>query len=158
SMCAGIERSARMPPWMAGCSVFTRPSIISGKPVTRSTGVTGTPCWASSAAVPPVERISTSCRTSPRANSTTPLLSETLIKARRTLVISTLPIQHLSQPLQLGRQLPGTLLGSRALGCLAVSPLFLAVSPLPLALGPERFLFRPLLGGGSECDLLLAGG
>ena len=27
-------RRARMPPWTSGCSVFTRPSIISGKPVT----------------------------------------------------------------------------------------------------------------------------
>ena len=30
--CAGSSRRARMPPWIAGCSVFTRPSRISGKP------------------------------------------------------------------------------------------------------------------------------
>ena len=33
----GRSRRARMPPWSAGCSVFTRPSIISGKPVSADT-------------------------------------------------------------------------------------------------------------------------
>ena len=42
-----------------GCSVFTRPSSISGKPVTSATSTTGTPDSRSSFAVPPVERIST---------------------------------------------------------------------------------------------------
>jgi hypothetical protein len=32
-----------MPPWMAGWSVLTRPSIISGMPVTSDTLVTGKP-------------------------------------------------------------------------------------------------------------------
>ena len=36
-----------MPPWIAGCSVLTRPSIISGKPVTSETLVTGSPASAS---------------------------------------------------------------------------------------------------------------
>ena len=35
--CAGTSRRARMPPWTFGCSVFTRPSSISGKPVTSAT-------------------------------------------------------------------------------------------------------------------------
>ena len=35
--------SARMPAWIAGCSVFTRPSSISGNPVTSATLVTSTP-------------------------------------------------------------------------------------------------------------------
>jgi hypothetical protein len=30
STCAGWSRRARMPPWIFGCSVFTRPSSISG--------------------------------------------------------------------------------------------------------------------------------
>ena len=34
---------ASRPPWIFGCSVFTRPSIISGKPVTSATSVTATP-------------------------------------------------------------------------------------------------------------------
>ena len=32
-----------MPPWIFGCRVFTRPSIISGKPVCADTSRTGTP-------------------------------------------------------------------------------------------------------------------
>ena len=39
----GCERSARMPPWIRGCSVLTRPSRISGKPVTSETPVDGEP-------------------------------------------------------------------------------------------------------------------
>ena len=31
------DRSARMPAWMAGCNVFTRPPSISGTPVTWAT-------------------------------------------------------------------------------------------------------------------------
>ena len=31
--CSGFARTASRPPWTAGCSVLTRPSIISGKPV-----------------------------------------------------------------------------------------------------------------------------
>ena len=35
-----------MPPWIRGWSVFTRPSSISGKPVTAATSVTGRPAVA----------------------------------------------------------------------------------------------------------------
>src|SRR6516162_2563650 len=38
---------ASRPPWILGCSVFTRPSIISGKPVTSETSSTATPASAS---------------------------------------------------------------------------------------------------------------
>jgi len=31
--CPWLSRTASSPPWMAGCSVLTRPSIISGNPV-----------------------------------------------------------------------------------------------------------------------------
>ena len=48
------RRSARSPPWTRGCNVFTRPSSISGKPVTAATSVTGRPAWRRARAVPPV--------------------------------------------------------------------------------------------------------
>ena len=59
AMCAGTSRRASRPPCTRGCSVLTRPSIISGKPVRSSIGRTGTPASASALAVPPVETIST---------------------------------------------------------------------------------------------------
>jgi len=43
----GSSRSARIPPWTLGCSVFTRPCIISGKPVYSDTSRTGMPAVAS---------------------------------------------------------------------------------------------------------------
>ncbi len=43
STCSALRRSASSPPWIFGCSVFTRPPSISGTPVTSSTGVTGIP-------------------------------------------------------------------------------------------------------------------
>ena len=36
---SGFERSARMPPWIFGCSVLTRPPSISGEPVTSATSL-----------------------------------------------------------------------------------------------------------------------
>jgi hypothetical protein len=71
------SRRASRPPWIFGCSVFTRPSSISGKPVCSATSVDGTPCSASSLAVPPVESSSMPSACSARASSTTPVLSET---------------------------------------------------------------------------------
>ena len=83
AMCAGTSRRASRPPWTRGCSVLTRPSIISGKPVRSSMGRTGTPASASALAVPPVETISTpNSLTSARQNSTTPVLSVTETSAR----------------------------------------------------------------------------
>ena len=64
-----------MPACTAGCSVFTRPSRHSGKPVSSSTAVTGTPASAIRAAVDPVETISTPAACSPRASSSSPVLS-----------------------------------------------------------------------------------
>jgi len=55
--CSGASRRARMPACTAGCSVFTRPSRISGNPVTRATSVTAMPRSLRARAVPPVERI-----------------------------------------------------------------------------------------------------
>src|ERR1700731_4268998 len=73
-----------MPPWTFGCSVFTRPPSISGQPVSSATSRTLIPDSRKSRAVPPVETISTPSNTSSRANSTTPVLSYTLINARST--------------------------------------------------------------------------
>src|SRR6185437_17052290 len=83
---SGLSRRARMPPWTLGWSVFTRPSIISGKPVNSETSVTTTPFSLRSCAVPPVERISTPWVRSALAKSTSPVLSEALRSARRILM------------------------------------------------------------------------
>ena len=74
-------RRARMPPWTAGCSVFTRPSMISGKPVTCEIPVTGTPAFSSARAVPPVETSSYPLPARACANGIRPVLSETLSRA-----------------------------------------------------------------------------
>src|SRR5688500_5308098 len=82
SRSSGRWRRARMPPCTAGCSVLTRPSIISGKLVTSEMPVTVRPASARALAVPPVE---TSCqprRVSSVANGIRPVLSETEISAR----------------------------------------------------------------------------
>jgi hypothetical protein len=80
-MCLGLSRIAKIPAWIAGCRVFTRPSKHSGKPVISDTSVTFTPAFASAADVPPVEMISYPQAASLLAKSTAPVLSDTLIKA-----------------------------------------------------------------------------
>ena len=81
SMCSLTSLRARMPAWIIGWSVFTRPSSISGKPVTSSTSFTAMPFSFRSLYVPPVEMISTPMAASSFAKSTTPVLSETLMIA-----------------------------------------------------------------------------
>ena len=81
--CSGLSRTASRPPWSRGCSVLTRPSMISGKPVKSSIARTSRPAPWSSRAVPPVETSSTPSSARPRAKSTTPVLSETDTSARR---------------------------------------------------------------------------
>src|SRR3954453_11824701 len=81
--CASLALMCRIPPCTFGCSVFTRPSSISGKPVYAPMSVTGTPAARSMPAVPPVDRISISKVSNARARSSTPVLLETLISARR---------------------------------------------------------------------------
>src|SRR6266571_4504715 len=66
---------------MTGCRVLTLPSRISGNPVTRATGTTGTLALPRSAAVPPVEAISKPRSASPRASSTIPSLRYTESRA-----------------------------------------------------------------------------
>ena len=81
AMCAGTSRRASRPPCTLGCSVFTRPSSISGNCVTSATSVTGRPASCSSLAVPPVDSRLKPSATSAAANSATPVLSETEINA-----------------------------------------------------------------------------
>ena len=62
--------------------------MISGKPVSVPTSMTGIPADASAARVPPVETISTPLATSAWAKSASPVLSETEIRARRSTTLS----------------------------------------------------------------------
>src|SRR6185503_12175742 len=73
----------RRAPCTFGCSVLTRPSMISGKPVSEATSVTARPAPEIARAVPPVEINSKSSAASSRASSTMPVLSETESSARR---------------------------------------------------------------------------
>src|SRR5688572_2611790 len=79
---SSTPRRPSRPPCTRGCSVLTRPSMISGKPVYAETSVTGRPASVSVRAVPPVLRISTFRATRARAKSTRPVLSETDSRAR----------------------------------------------------------------------------
>src|SRR5690348_409819 len=80
--CSALPRRCRMPPCTLGCSVFTRPSNISGKPVSSDTSRTARPASRRAFAVPPVETSSTPNPASTRAKSTRPVLSVTLSSAR----------------------------------------------------------------------------
>ena len=84
SVCAALPRIASKPPWTAGCSVLTRPSIISGNPVRSLTSSTSRPASLKVLRVPPVETSSMPWPASARAKSTTPVLSETEMRARDT--------------------------------------------------------------------------
>src|SRR4051794_12061703 len=83
---AGLSRTASRPPWILGCRVLIRPSIISGKPVTSATSVTGSLHVSRRyRAVPPVLISSTpNSLTSAAANALRPVLSDTEIRARLT--------------------------------------------------------------------------
>src|SRR4051794_2709343 len=80
--CASLALMCRIPPCTFGCSVFTRPSSISGNPVSSEISFTATPFSRSNFAVPPVEISSTPRPASLRAKSTSPVLSVTLRRAR----------------------------------------------------------------------------
>ncbi len=84
---AGLPLSASNPAWIFGWSVLTRPPKISGKPVTRSIGTASMPASARAFAVPPVEMIRTPISARARANATTPVLSDTLIRAVFTIIV-----------------------------------------------------------------------
>src|SRR5215210_855164 len=101
----GSSRTASRPAYSRGCSVLTRPSMISGKPVKSSTLRTSTPAPDSSRSVPPVETTSTPSSARPRAKSTIPRLSETDNSARRT---RTAPgwVSDGSGPVEVGSAMP----------------------------------------------------
>ena len=103
-----------MPPWMCGSSVLTRPSSISGKPVTVETPMTGRPPRSSVNAVPPVDINSKPRPFNPFANSTIPDLSETLNNALGMAIVCILrKYRHLD------RQILDTPVTARiALGCI----------------------------------------
>ncbi len=71
----GSSRSARIPPWILGCRVLTRPPSISGDPVTSATERWAIPASASAAAVLPLATSSQPRSDRPRASSTRPSLS-----------------------------------------------------------------------------------
>ena len=79
--CSALSRSASRPPWTAGCSVFTRPSIISGKPVTSDDVAHRSPASASAARAAGRDELD-AVPASARAKSISPVLSETEIRAR----------------------------------------------------------------------------
>src|ERR1700761_7638521 len=81
---SSVPRRPSRPPWIFGCRVVTAPPMISGKPVCSATSLTGIPWLVNSLAVPPVDNSSMPRSFSSRANSTIPVLSETLSNARRT--------------------------------------------------------------------------
>src|SRR5262249_41230241 len=108
---SGSRRSARIPACTLGCRVFTRPSRHSGNPVSSSTAVTGTPAAAIRAAVEPVETIATPAACSPRASSSSPVLSYTDTNARPTRLrslITALPPSTRPGRCGRARALPGS--------------------------------------------------
>src|SRR3984957_11449417 len=82
--CSALSRIASKPPCTFGCRVLTRPSIISGNPVSSETSLTFNPTAAIALAVPPVETKSMPWAASARATSTSPDLAETDNNARGT--------------------------------------------------------------------------
>src|SRR5215469_8701616 len=87
-MCSGLERMASRPPAILGCMVLTRPSSISGKPVTSLTSLTGMPALRIRRAVPPVEMSSAPVAARADAKSTIPVLSVTLRSTREIRAIT----------------------------------------------------------------------
>ena len=73
--CSGFERSARIPPWIFGCRVLTRPPSISGLLVTEATSWWAIPASVRAAEVCPEAISSTPAAESPRAKSISPVLS-----------------------------------------------------------------------------------
>src|SRR6185312_15972433 len=84
---SSVPRRPSRPPCTLGCRVLTRPSMISGKPVSSLTSRTGTPTSRSALALPPVERISMPSACRARPISARSVLSETLSSARRAVMM-----------------------------------------------------------------------
>src|SRR6185503_14187548 len=109
--CSGLSRTASNPPCTFGWRVFTRPSIISGKPVRSETSRTVPPLSRSFAAVPPVETSSTPRSTSAFTSVSRPALSETESSARRTgtrsVIVAPFSARAAELPLHFGAFGPG---------------------------------------------------
>src|SRR5277367_5666453 len=109
--------------------------MISGKPVCSATSFTEMPCCTRSCAVPPVESSSMPRSLRARANSTIPVLSETLSSARRTGVsnVSLLADPELFEFLAQGAPVDAEDRGSAALVSLRVAHYHLEQRFLDLA-------------------------
>ena len=84
SMCSGESLLARSPAKIAGCRVFTRPSIISGKPVTSEIPTVLIPLVSRRGGAAGGDDLHAQLL-QPLAKSTMPSLSETLMIARSIL-------------------------------------------------------------------------
>src|SRR5262245_44296014 len=137
--CSGRSRRASRPPWILGCRVFTRPSMISGNPVCSETSVTARPAWRSVWAEPPVDSSCTPRSARERASSIRPLLSETESRARR-----------------IGRSVAGIPGDSRAVGGARQLSLAAFLLQGPFDLGGvvlDRALHHQLLGAADRAGL-----
>src|SRR5690606_10773745 len=140
---------------MAGCSVLTRPSMISGNPVTSDTSVTAMPAARSASAVPPVDTITTPWRTRPAAKSTIPVLSETESRARLIGRFGFMSVQSASFQRQFRHRLVACRLGPGLPGELLERPVDRADPSCPSG---QHDLHRPPRHPAAvEVDTLLEG-
>ncbi len=83
--CSRLSRRASKPPWILGWSVLTRPSIISGKPVTARNIGHGQPRFAQElGGAAGADEFDAEFLVQGRGELGKPVLSETEIKARLT--------------------------------------------------------------------------
>ena len=109
---SSVPRRPSRPPWTLGCRVLTRPSMISGKPVSSETSRTARPASRMAFALPPVDSSSTPRAASARASSIRPVLSETDSNARRTAMRS--PAGEGEGEAVIGGSMQGAALGAAA--------------------------------------------
>src|SRR5260370_7448803 len=151
--CPGMGRMAAV---IFGCIVLTRPSSISGNPVTSETSRTLNPAPRSAFAVPPVEISSIPRLLSSRAKSTIPVLSVTLNRARSILVIQPKLTRclgdHLKQLARLALAFDGVIAGAPDLGKEAIE-LRLQGKKLVVAVGREKPAVDGELVLGAELKL-----
>lgn len=83
----GLSSRARIPAWMAGWSVLTRPPNISAKWVMSETSRTWSPCSLKVLAVPPDAIRSRLAFCNAVATSTIPVLSETERIAEKAIIL-----------------------------------------------------------------------
>ena len=86
--CLGLSLLARIPPCIFGFNVLTLPSSISGKPVTSDISLQSIEFSFNVFAVPPLEIMSNPKDFNSLANSTIPVLLQTLNSAIAILIFS----------------------------------------------------------------------